>query len=44
MDFARVVLCIQKGLSLAETAHVAGISERLAKEYASSSAWSHPRS
>lgn len=34
MDFARVVLCIQKGLSLAETAHVAGISERLAKEYA----------
>lgn len=34
MDFARVVLCIQKGLSLAETAHVAGISERLTREYA----------
>lgn len=31
MDFARVVLCIQKGLSLAETAHIAGISERLAR-------------
>lgn len=33
MDFARVVLCIQKGLSLIETAHIAGISERLAREY-----------
>jgi biotin operon repressor len=33
MDFARVVLCIQKGLSLLETAHIAGISERLAREY-----------
>jgi len=31
MDFARVVLCIQRGLSLAETAHIAGISERLAE-------------
>jgi len=34
MDFARVVLCIQKGLNLTETAHIAGISERLAREYA----------
>ena len=33
MDFARVVLCIQRGLSLTETAHIAGISERLAREY-----------
>ena len=31
MDFARVVLCIQRGLSLTETAHIAGISERLAR-------------
>jgi len=34
MDFARVVLCIQKGLSLPETSHIAGISERLTREYA----------
>jgi len=33
MDFGRVVLCARKGLSLAETAHIAGISERLTKEY-----------
>ncbi len=33
MDFGRVVLCTKKGLSLSETAQIAGISERLAKEY-----------
>lgn len=33
MDFGRVVLCAKKGLSLAETAQIAGISERLTKEY-----------
>jgi len=33
MDFSRVVLCAKKGLSLSETAHIAGISERLTKEY-----------
>lgn len=33
MDFGRVVLCTKKGLSLCETAHIAGISERLTKEY-----------
>lgn len=33
MDFARVVLCLRKELSLPETARVAGISERLTKEY-----------
>jgi hypothetical protein len=33
VDFGRVALCTRKGLSLAETAHVAGVSERLAREY-----------
>lgn len=33
MDFSRVVLCTKKGLSLSEIAHIAGISERLTKEY-----------
>ena len=32
-DFARVVRCLRKGLDTAETAHIAGISERLTKEY-----------
>jgi len=32
-DFGRVVHCIQKGFNLAETAHIAGVSERLAREY-----------
>jgi len=33
VDFGRVVLCARKGLNLSGTAHIAGISERLAKEY-----------
>lgn len=33
MDFGRVVLCAKKGLNLSETAQIAGISERLTKEY-----------
>src|SRR5699024_12844823 len=32
-DFGRVVMCKKKELSIAETAHVAGISERLTGEY-----------
>jgi hypothetical protein len=32
-DFTRVIMCIRKGLSPTETAHIAGISERLIKEY-----------
>ncbi|QQK77821.1 DUF1670 domain-containing protein [Salicibibacter cibarius] len=32
-DFGRVVTCSKKGLTAAETAHMAGISERLANEY-----------
>lgn len=32
-DFGRVVVSSKKGLSIPETAHVAGISERLANEY-----------
>ena len=33
MDFARVVMCLRKCLNTAETAHIAGISERLTREY-----------
>lgn len=33
VDFGRVVICNRKGLSLSETAHVAGVSERLVREY-----------
>jgi len=33
MDFARVVLCLRKGLSIPEIVHIVGISERLTKEY-----------
>lgn len=32
-DFGRVVMCVKKELSVAETAHIAGISERLTNEY-----------
>lgn len=32
-DFGRVVLCVKKELSITETAHIAGISERLANKY-----------
>lgn len=32
-DFGRVVLCAKKELSITETAHISGISERLANEY-----------
>lgn len=32
-DFTRVVLCIRRGMKTAETAHIAGISERLTREY-----------
>jgi DNA-binding CsgD family transcriptional regulator len=32
-DFTRVAMCLRKGLSIPEIAHIAGISERLTKEY-----------